>query len=192
MPPRYSTTTPTWRRSSPQIFSTSSASWRPSTYPAGQRGLGPTGRTHDRTRGSPGGQQPCSRRSLEHDRASLVREPRADGEAPPLPVPILQDHQTALPTQHHPAESRGDILQHQPDLKHEVRARRSALPVRREYVARVQAGRGHAESVGERRPWAGDLRAPARGGLPVPWQPCRCSHPARRCSPTGHSVDMGH
>ena len=31
MPPRYSTTTPTWRRSSPQIFSTSSASWRPST-----------------------------------------------------------------------------------------------------------------------------------------------------------------
>ena len=30
-PPRYSTTTPTWRRSSPQIFSTSSASCRPST-----------------------------------------------------------------------------------------------------------------------------------------------------------------
>ena len=31
MPPRYSTTTPTSRRSSPQIFSTSSASCRPST-----------------------------------------------------------------------------------------------------------------------------------------------------------------
>ena len=31
LPPRYSTTTPTWRRSSPLIFSTSSASWRPST-----------------------------------------------------------------------------------------------------------------------------------------------------------------
>src|SRR5262249_62024681 len=32
IPARYSTTTPTSRRSSPQIFSTRSASWRPSTY----------------------------------------------------------------------------------------------------------------------------------------------------------------
>src|SRR5215207_10137267 len=46
--------------------------------PAGQRGLGPTGRTDDRTRGSPGGgHRPCSRRSLEHDRVSLVPESRA-------------------------------------------------------------------------------------------------------------------
>src|SRR5512132_2801644 len=48
--------------------------------PAGQRGLGPTGRTDDRTRGIPGGHRPSSRRSLEHDRATLVPEPRAAGE----------------------------------------------------------------------------------------------------------------
>src|SRR5215208_4234722 len=141
--------------------------------PAGQRGLGPTGRTDDRTRGGPGGHRPCSQRSLEHDRASLVPEPRAEGEGPLLPVPVLQDHQTSLPTQHRPAESRCGILQHQPDLKHEVGARRSAraLPAGREYVVRVPARRGHAESVGERRPCAGDLRAPARGGLPAPLLP---------------------
>ena len=103
-------------------------------------------------------------------------------------MPVLQDHQTALPAQHRPAESRRGILQHQPDLKHEVGARRSAraLPAGREYVARVPARRGHAESVGERRPCAGDLRAPAGCGLPAPWPPCRCSRPARRCS-HGHS-----
>src|SRR5829696_10271475 len=49
--------------------------------PAGQRGLGPTGRTDGRTRGSPGGRRPCSRRSLEHHRASVVPEPRANGKA---------------------------------------------------------------------------------------------------------------
>ena len=83
------------------------------------------------------------------------------------PVPVLQDHQTALPAQHRPAESRRGILHHQPDRKREVGARRSAraLPAGREYVVRVPAGRGHAESVGERRPCAGDLRAPAGCGL---------------------------
>src|SRR4029450_8797509 len=55
--------------------------------PAGQRGLGPTSRTDDRTRGSPGGYRPSSRRSLEQDRASLVPKPRAEGEGPRGPVP---------------------------------------------------------------------------------------------------------
>src|SRR6188508_924704 len=55
-------------------------------YPAGQRGLGPIHRTDDRTRGSPAGHRPCSRRSLENDRASLKPEPRAEGEGPLLPV----------------------------------------------------------------------------------------------------------
>src|SRR4249919_3564023 len=60
--------------------------------PAGPRGLGPTGRTDDRTGGSPGGHRPCPRWSLEHDLASLIPEPSAKGEGPPLPVPVLQDH----------------------------------------------------------------------------------------------------
>ena len=68
---------------------------------------------------------------------------------------VLQDHQTALPAQHRPAESRRGILQHQPDLKHEVGARRSAraLPAGREYVVRVPARRGHAGSPRAGRIW---------------------------------------
>ena len=64
---------------------------------------------------------PIKPKSLEHHRASLVPEPRAEGKGPPLPVPVLQNHQPALPAQHRSAEPRGGILQHLPDVKRWVK-----------------------------------------------------------------------
>src|SRR3954452_3730474 len=115
-PSRYSTTTPSTRRSWPHTFSTSSASCRPSTKmrlpratPALASGArAPRLRVGNRDRA--GGAEELSaglgehRRRLEHRRLALEQEPGAEREDADLAEPVLELHHPTLDADHCAAE----------------------------------------------------------------------------------------
>ena len=97
MPPRYSTTTPATRRSSPQTRSTSSASCRPSTrilLLRATRARRPVTSTEpEAVRPGPGG---SGRRAGELDRGPVDPEPWSVGEQFPSAPAILEGDRVAF------------------------------------------------------------------------------------------------
>ena len=121
MPSSGSTTTPSMRRSSPQIRSTRAASWMPSTqirlalatcasYP------GDRDRTRRRSaaaplrRRRPDGLRRVTDVAVEQERGRRQRE------VAPLAVPVLQHHRAQLEADHRAAEARVHVLDHQVPL----------------------------------------------------------------------------
>ena len=109
MPPIGSTTTPSTRRSSPQTFSTSSASWMPSTQmrlaagdpgPAPPTAMEPEAVTRRWVRGRPGATS-VHGSPLDAERAPLV------DELVPAAVAVEQRHPAGPPLHHRPGDARG-------------------------------------------------------------------------------------
>ena len=111
IPPRYSTTTPTSRRSSPQMRSTSSASCRPfHVDPAGLSHLGPARGRGDRPGRGPGrlaGRTTrLDRLDQDHGLAFEQERRRTPREHPALAVPVLQRDRVFLPAAPPPRKTR--------------------------------------------------------------------------------------
>ena len=175
MPCRGSTTMPSTRRSSPQTFSTSSASCLPSTQirlALATWARWPATRTEpDAVRAASGRRLACrGGRRHQPDRLALQEEPEAKPEGPRLAPPVLKRHHmhpAGLLHPRHRADPAGlDILQHHAALH------RHFGQVRSWRARRCPAGPSsgttfvtHCFALGRCRPAALSAAGPSRAGV---------------------------